>query len=391
MNFVPGESIAAAEQPEPLFGRELLGDLISFDPMISARVQARELERFAPTQDPTGPLAELEQETLASMSQAELYAHAQLIHDYQWALSLAVYEYRGSAATEELRATAVGGLFSAVNSDREAGVGFLLHLSEKLAAEMQAAYGASPKPQVPSPAEFDAFVAEHYLDDYPRLPHEREDDHVSAGDIVLIMEDGSLVPGMVHAITENPSEPEFTLNQLPESELPRLQARVDRAFAQLTAEGSRITLGDPAADAAEIAEFEDRANLLPGQTTQPVELLFALGRAPLSIYAEYPQLVENPYFSRPQVTIVTDKCPDGVQLPVLDNRFLSARDWEAVSANPLFRQVFIESGHFVSQDSQDMLEAAIGDRKASGEPFQAPHNFRPAYPIPYRSKATHQP
>jgi hypothetical protein len=346
---------------------ELLDGLASFDNAIFDRIWILELAHLT---DPSFG-ADLETEQL-SMDPETIQGHFELIDSYRWALAVHTYPYRDRADIEEVRGTAAMALFEAVRShDPEQQPDFLLHLSGMLSSTMAKEYGKPAVPNVPSAAEFDDFVARHHLINLPPTPDERLPEHLAEGEIVLVMEAGQLVPGVVREITDREHEAPFVLNHIPAEELPEMQARLERAYAQLKAEGSRITLGDPAAGPDEVADFEARVNLQEDDKIPPVELLHALGRAPMWLYARYPQMQANPD-SGPSTTLVaTDANPKGTVVEVNQAGLIPAAAWKLIASKPLYREVYLDRGTG-DAEQRATLEQAILARKQADATIKPP-------------------
>jgi hypothetical protein len=263
-------------------------------------------------------------------------------------------------------------LFDAVRTykpEREAD--FLLHLSGTLSSAMAKEYGKPAVPNAPSAAEFDDFVARYHLVNLPPMPDERLPEHLAQGEVVLVMEDDRLVPGVIREITDRQHEPPFILNHIPAEDLPEMQARLERAYDQLQAEGSRITLGDPAAGADEVKGFETLVNLQEDNKIPPVELLHALGRAPMWLYARYPQMAANPNFGPSTTLVVTDSNPEGAVVEISQGELIPAAAWKLVVSKPLYREAYLDRGTGDAQQREN-LEQAILARKQAGPAIKPP-------------------
>jgi hypothetical protein len=346
---------------------ELLVDLASFDNSIMDRIWSLELEHLA---DPSFE-ADLDAAQPA-MDSETIKDHFELIESYRWALAVAAYPYRSRADDEEVRGTAAMALFDAVRSYKpEREPDFLLHLSGMLSLAMAKEYGKPDVPNVPSAAEFDDFVTRNHLVNLPPTPDERLPEHLVRGEIVLVMEDDRLVPGVIREVTDREHEPPFILNHIPAEDLPEMQARLERAYAQLKAEGSRITLGDPAAGPDEVKGFETLVNLQEDDKIPPVELLHALGRAPMWLYARYPQMAANPNNGPSTTLIATDTNPEGIVVEINQGGLIPAAAWKLMVSKPLYREVYLDRG---TGDARQRvtLEQAVLTRKQAGAVIEPP-------------------
>lgn len=342
--------------PDP---KNLLADLSRFNSDIGLRVGTQEMAHLMGVHyEPNTALEQIDTSTIEGL--------VSLVDNYSWAVGLATFPYRDRPDQELVKGTAGMAIFDAVRSyDPEQEPNFLVHLSRTLAITMVQEYGQPTGPSIPSPLEFDQYVADHYLANLPPLPDKRSPEDIHEGEAVLVIDDGQLVSGIIQKVDMKEEVEPFTINEIPEEELPALQERIDRAFEQLRKENSRITLGDPAADAAEIAEFEAKVNVPEGQLPPRVEWLHALGRAPLWLYAMYPQLTENPD-AQPTAWVATADHPDGMEIAIRNSVLITQAAWDLLTSSPLYREAYLDRATAGDDQKRVVLEQAIQDHKQLG-------------------------
>ncbi len=373
---VINQGYGGIESPAP---SELVSELASFDDSLRARIHALEVERVVGSSFGARLDTELQPQ---GIDEEAVKGFVELIDSYRWALALAAYPYRSLEDQDSVSISTVSGLFSAVREyDSGQEPDFLTHLSKTLAAQMLEDHGVPPEPAVISPADFDGFVVRNYLSQLPSLPNERLPEHVSEDEVVLVIEEDRLVSGIVREVTDRERMPPYILNTIPENDLPELQARLDSMLEELKREGSRITLADPAAGPDEIAEFEAMMNPKEDEATPRVELLHALGRAPLWLYVRYPQMVVNPEAASTAL-VATEANPEGIAVEIKHSRLIPEAAWKSIISNPIYREIYLERGTAGDAEQKAVLEQAILARKQAGgttiEPLQTAHQPRRA-------------
>jgi hypothetical protein len=344
-------------EPTP---EELLNDLIGSNNAILERVQGFEVNALVGA-DFGDHLGEVFQ--ALDDDEQEMKGWIVLVKSYRWALALTAYPYRHLPDQEAVSASAVGGLFRAVNEYKPGqGVDFLSFLSQTLTTQMLEDYGPSPEPAIPTPAEFDKFVEQNYLATLPAIPDERLPEHIAQNETVLVMEDGLLVSGIVREVTDREAEPPHILNHIPAEELPGLQQRLDE-------EGYEFVLRDEAAGPDERSEVESLFNQEFNGNPTPIEQLHALGRAPIWLYARHPHIRANPNYSPSTAVVATGANPEGVTVEIKDSGLIPKTTWQLIISNPLYREIYLDRG---GAEQREALEQAIYTRKQVGATIEPP-------------------
>ena len=385
-DFERGGQIAA--EASQLTPRELVLDISRFDDSLQARIFGMEVEHFEDEGFGAYLNGELQPSEIGEIDEEAVEGWIQLTDAYQWALAVARYPYRHQADQDAVKESTVSGLFRAVNGfNPSRDPDFLVYLSDTLTQQMVEDHGVPPEGfvPVPTPAEFDEYVSQNYLADFPPLPDKRLPEHVSEGTVVMVFEEDKLVSGVVKKVIDREHAGPFTINDIPEEEIPALQERLDQAYAQVRAEGTRITLGDPAADYEETAEFEAKMNPPADELAPSVRLIHALGRGPLWLYRLYPQLKENPDTGPSTALVVTDAHPDGAEVTIRNSVLITEADLKFMASHPLYREAYLDRSTAGDEQQRQVLGMALLDRKYAGDTTIKP----PAAAAHFRKRARH--
>jgi hypothetical protein len=352
----------------PLSPYELVEDLAQFDPSLALRVDSLSWRRYEG--EDFGIQLDASELQPDVVDTADVQDAVEQIIANEWILGLTRYSYHHHKDQQSVKNSSVVGLWRAIETyDASESENLLAHISTSLTKHMRRKHG-KPTVNVPSPVEFDSFVTEHYIEELQPLPSERGPQHFAEKDLVLVMEGEQLVPGIVWAVANRKGQKEFTNGHIPEEDVPAMQARLDSVYTRLALEGSRITLGDPAADIQEIAAFEDVMNPDVSKPAPDVRLIHMLGRGPVWLYSLHPQIIRNPDFKPSSVTIATNTHSDGIELEVADPQLITAAAWESLIDQPLFRELYLEE--IGDEADQQGLRQAIYDRKQLGRQLSPP-------------------
>ena len=380
----------------------LLDDLALFDDSIHSRIVGHQMEHML-----SGTGMHGKSETAVELGVKALEDHIELIDGYSWAIGLADYSYRDHQDSDFIRGSAIRALFAAVEThDAEQEPSFLVHVSNVLTTSLVEEYGQPSDLHVPSPAEFDDFVVEHYIKNLPPMPRDRKPEYVSPGEEVLVLEGDWLVRGVVQEVIEHDDQPPAILNHIPEDEIAALQEEVDAIEYADGRKGflfvlqDEATLGTKGLGPDERKAMEDLANDRgdPGEAAiyerlvkrglaerTPIDLLHALGRAPLFVYQRYPQLIPNPD-AEVQVRVLTTDSPEGILINLRDGGLMSRATWQKVRSDPLYRQIYSDSDvEFHLKENRILEDAVTSARYEDLEPgpisMSRPSSEQPNEPV----------
>jgi hypothetical protein len=238
------------------------------------------------------------------------------------------------------------------------------------------------------------------------MPRDRKPEYVSPGEEVLVLEGDWLVRGVVQEVIEHDDQPPAILNHIPEDEIAALQEEVDAIEYADGRKGflfvlqDEATLGTKGLGPDERKAMEDLANDRgdPGEAAiyerlvkrglaerTPIDLLHALGRAPLFVYQRYPQLIPNPD-AEVQVRVLTTDSPEGILINLRDGGLMSRATWQKVRSDPLYRQIYSDSDvEFHLKENRILEDAVTSARYEDLEPgpisMSRPSSEQPNEPV----------
>ncbi len=311
-----------------------LRELARFDGSLEAKIHSLQVMHVMGTD--FGRIAKADEfDPIKETQPPEAGGVAEVIDSYYWATALAAYPYRHHKNQKTIRNTAFMSLIEAIKTYSYSGVDpFIDHLSANLTTTMAKAYGPSYDAWVPKPAEFQAYVVQCTEDWTPLLPDRRQPEDLPVGENVWVLDEQRATRGRITDLKQRDQEVPIIPNYIPEDELPVVRERLERKDLD-------FKLRDEAAGPDEARATEDFVKVPNELTDWAVHQLHALGRLPMWVYAEYPQLRINPDAGASTATVRTETGSRTEE--VRDARVIPFPVLRAMGYSPLHREIHLDN------------------------------------------------